>query len=133
MISSANWKTFVDWMVSEVIASTRMGMSAGFDFLYWGGPGILTGRSLEEALMAAITSRAAESILRERSNCRLMEHPPRELDEVISLTPGICPKRRSNGAARDWATVSGSAPGSFAETEIIGESTRGRAETGNSL
>jgi hypothetical protein len=52
------------------------------------------------------------------------------LTDVISVTPEICPNRRSNGAATDEATVAGSAPGNEAETEITGKSTRGNAATG---
>ena len=43
------------------------------------------------------------------------------------MTPEICPKRRSSGAASVEATVAGSAPGMRAETVIIGKSTRGMA------
>ena len=50
----------------------------------------------------------------------VMLQPPKELTEVISLTPAICPKRRSRGAASEEATVDGSAPGSAAETQTIG-------------
>src|SRR3954447_15534110 len=50
--------------------------------------------------------------------------------EVISLTPAICPSRRSSGAASEDATVAGSAPGNDADTLIIGKSTRGIAATG---
>ena len=60
----------------------------------------------------------------------VIEVVPSELAEVISVTPAIWPRRRSNGAANDDATVAGSAPGSEAETEIIGESTRGIGATG---
>ena len=59
--------------------------------------------------MAACTSRAAESILR-----------PLPLFEVISLTPEMTPRRRSSGVATLLAIVSGLAPGSVAETEMVG-------------
>ena len=52
------------------------------------------------------------------------------LTEVISVTPAIWARRRSSGAAREEATVAGSAPGNEAETLIIGKSTRGMAATG---
>ncbi len=45
--------------------------------------------------------------------------------------PGMVAKARSSGPATDEAIVSGLAPGSVAETEIVGKSTRGSAETGN--
>jgi len=51
-------------------------------------------------------------------------------DDVISLTPAIWPRRRSSGVASEEATVVGSAPGSDADTVIIGKSTRGTAATG---
>ncbi len=71
--------------------------------------------------MAACTSRAAESILRLRSNCRLMRVEPLPLLDVISLTPAITPRRRSSGVATLLAMVEGLAPGSEALTEITGE------------
>ena len=80
--------------------------------------------------MAAWTSRAAPSVLRFKSNWILMEQPPSVLAEVISVTPAIWAKCRSRGAAREEATVAGAAPGSDAETLIIGKSTRGMAATG---
>ena len=41
------------------------------------------------------------------------------------------PNWRSSGAATDVAIVSGSAPGSVAETWIVGKSTWGSGETGS--
>lgn len=70
--------------------------------------------------MAACTSRAALSILRFRSNCRLMRAEPLELEDVISFTPAITPRRRSSGVATLVAMVSGLAPGRLAETEMAG-------------
>ena len=66
--------------------------------------------------MAACTSRAAASILRLRSNCRTMPVDPSELEDVISVTPAMCPNWRSSGVATAEAIVSGLAPGSPAET-----------------
>src|SRR4051794_17649579 len=100
-----------------------IGASAGFIFRYVGGPGRLIGKSPAAALMAACTSRAARSTLRFKSNWMLMEVPPRVLTEVSSDTPEICAIRFSNGAAREEATVAGSAPGNEADTMIIGKST----------
>src|ERR1051326_6810471 len=107
-----------------------MGASAGFIFRYVGGLGRLIGKSFAAALIAACTSRAARSTFRLRSNCNVTEQPPSVLTDVISVTPAICPRRRPSGAAIDDATVAGSAPGSDAETEITGKSTRGIAATG---
>ena len=68
--------------------------------------------SARAALIAAWTSRAAPSMLRDRSNCRVMRELPTVLDEVISVTPAIAPSRRSSGVVTLVATVSGEAPGS---------------------
>ena len=116
--------------MSEVIAITRIGESAGLILRYVGGPGRLIGRSLEAALMAACTSRAAESTVRSRSNWMVTDAPPSVLIDVISETPEIWLSRFSNGAASDEATVSGSAPGREAVTMMTGKSTRGSAATG---
>ena len=58
---------------------------------------------------------------------------PTPLTDVISLTPGIRPRRRSSGAATVDAIVPGSAPGRLAETRIVGNSTEGRLATGSIL
>ena len=57
---------------------------------------------------------------------------PSELDEVISVTPAMRPNCRSSGVATDDAIVSGLAPGSDADTEIVGKSTCGSGDTGSS-
>src|SRR5579871_512782 len=80
--------------------------------------------------MAACTSRAAASILRFKSNWRVMLQDPRVLDEVISVTAAIRPNWRSSGVATEDAIVSGLAPGRPALTEIVGKSTCGRGDTG---
>ena len=69
-------------------------------------------------------------MLRLKSNCRTMPVEPRELVEVISVTPAMRPNWRSSGAATEVAMVSGLAPGNVAETWIVGKSTVGRAATG---
>src|ERR1700689_1886367 len=83
--------------------------------------------------MAACTSRAAASILRFRSNCRVMPVDPRLLDEVISVTDAMRVNWRSSGVATDEAMISGLAPGKLAFTEIVGKSTCGKGETGKIL
>src|ERR1035438_7872774 len=83
--------------------------------------------------MAACTSRAAASILRSRSNWRVMLVDPKELEEVISVTPAMRPNCRSRGVATDEAMVSGLAPGRFADTWMVGNSTWGRGDTGRNL
>src|SRR6478672_4369682 len=96
------------------------GASDGFALRYVGFERRVAGRSTREALIAACTSRAAPSMLRDSSNCRLMRALPTWLDEVISLTPEIVPRWRSSGVATLVAMVSGLAPGSWALTEIVG-------------
>ncbi len=56
---------------------------------------------------------------------------PSELVEVICETPGICAICRSSGWATEAAIVSGEAPGSEAETEMVGKSTCGKGATGS--
>src|SRR5262245_22653343 len=58
---------------------------------------------------------------------------PSELDEVISVTDAIRPNCRSRGVATAAAMVSGLAPGSEAETPIVGKSTCGTGDTGSRL
>jgi len=52
-------------------------------------------------------------------------------DEVISLTPAMVPRWRSNGVATLDAITSGLAPAIEAETKITGISTLGSGATGN--
>src|SRR5580692_4719341 len=80
--------------------------------------------------MAACTSRAAASILRFKSNCRVTLLDPRVLEDVISVTAAMRPNWRSSGVATDDAIVSGLAPGSVALTEMVGKSTCGSGDTG---
>src|SRR5208283_890177 len=82
--------------------------------------------------MAAWTSRAAPSMLRFKSNCMVTLVVPRLLDDVISEMPAILPNWRSRGVATEEAMISGLAPGRPAPTEIVGKSTCGSGETGNS-
>ncbi len=62
-----------------------------------------------------------------------MDVPPRVLDEVISVSPAMRPKRRSSGVATEDAIVSGLAPGSWALTWMVGKSTRGSGATGSRM
>src|SRR4051812_41466185 len=55
---------------------------------------------------------------------------PRLLEDVISASPAMRPKRRSSGVATADAMVSGLAPGSDALTWIVGKSTCGKGATG---
>src|SRR5882724_12519361 len=83
--------------------------------------------------MAACTSRAAALMSRFKSNCNVMPVLPKPLDEVIWVTPAMRPNWRSSGVATDEAMVSGLAPGRAAETEMVGNSTCGRGETGSNV
>ncbi len=96
----------------DVSASMKIGVSAGFTLRYVGLPGRFAGRFPRAALMAACTSRAAASISRFSSNCKVMDVDPSPLDEVISVTPAMRPNCRSSGVATEAAMVSGLAPGS---------------------
>src|SRR5215469_14711421 len=107
-------------MVSEVKARNRMGVSAGLFLRQEGFCGSAAGSWLRAALMAAWTSRPAASMLRLKSNCMLTPVDPSELEDVISLTPAMCPSWRSSGVATDDAMVSGLAPGSDELTLMAG-------------
>ncbi len=70
-------------------------------------------------------------MFRSRSNWTVIPVAPSELVDVICETPGICAICRSSGCATEAAIVSGEAPGSDAETEIVGKSTCGSGATGS--
>jgi hypothetical protein len=55
---------------------------------------------------------------------------PDLLDDVISITPGICPRRLSKGAAKAEEAVCESIPGTSAPTLIVGKSTLGSGAMG---
>src|SRR5215813_5768750 len=107
-----------------------IGASAGLTLRYQGLLGRFAGSCPRAALIAAWTSRPAASMLRPRSNWRVMLVEPSELVDVISVTPAIRPNCRSSGVATDDAIVSGLAPGRPAETWMVGNSTSGSGETG---
>src|SRR3546814_9252567 len=71
--------------------------------------------------MAACTSRAALLMSRSRSNIKEMRVEPSVLRELISLRPAIDPSDCSSGVATLDAMVSGLAPASLAETDIMGK------------
>src|SRR5215469_14568747 len=85
------------------------------------------------ALIACCTSCAAASILRDRSNCSVIEVMPTPLHDVIWLSDGIDVNCCSSGVATADAIVLGLAPGYCAVTVIVGKSTFGTAATGNKL
>ena len=70
--------------------------------------------------MAACTSCAAPSMLRLKSNCRVMLVVPSELDDVIESMPAIVENCFSRGVATAEAIVSGLAPGKLAPTWMVG-------------
>ncbi len=107
-----------------------MGESDGFTFLNVGRCGRFGGSSPLASAMAAWMSRAAASTSRFKSNCNVIDDEPSVLDDVISVTPAMRPKRRSSGVATADAIVSGLAPGIDAETWMVGKSTRGSGDTG---
>ncbi len=80
--------------------------------------------------MAAWTSWAAASRLRRRENWRVIWELPRIFVEVMESRPSIVENCFSSGVATAEAMVSGLAPGSPAETWIVGKSTLGRSLTG---
>ena len=81
--------------------------------------------------MADCTSAAALSMSRLSSNCRVMEvEPSEERAEMVSM-PEIVWNCLISGVATAVAMVSGEAPDSWADTVMVGKSTRGSAATGN--
>src|SRR5256884_6621894 len=80
----------------------------------------------------ACTSWAAASIERSRLNWIVICVRPSALDEVIESMPAIVVNCFSSGVATAEAIVSGLAPGSEAETWIVGKSMFGRSLTGRS-
>src|SRR5438874_2726921 len=120
-------------MTSEVMARIMIGASAGLTLRQFGFDGRFAGSCPRAALIAACTSRAAASMSRSSSNCSVTLVDPEELFEVICVTPAMRPNCRSSGVATAEAIVCGSAPGSDAETEIVGNSTCGKGATGSSV
>ena len=116
-------------MVFDVSARISTGAAAGLNLRNDGIDGRSLGRSVSEALIAACTSRAAPSILRDRSNCTVIEVCPSEDTDVISVTPAMVPRLRSSGAATVAAMIAGSAPGRLAVTRMVGSSTFGMLAT----
>ena len=78
------------------------------------------GNCLDAAEIAVWTSCAAASMLRLRSNWRVIEVLPSVLVELTVLSPAIVENCRSSGVATDEAIVSGLPPGSSAVTWIVG-------------
>ena len=81
---------------------------------------MFSGRKGLAALIAARTSTEALLMSRARSNWTVSWVLPSALDEVSCVTPGIWLNCCSSGVATEEAIVSGSAPGSCADTWIVG-------------
>src|SRR5438874_1152595 len=117
--------------VSEMRLICRIGWSAGLALRNEGGAVSVGGSSGIAAEIALCTSVTALSMLRLRSNDSVTLVLPVPLDEVISSTPAIVVNCRSSGLATDAAIVTGSPPGRFAPTLIVGYSTLGRSLIGS--
>src|SRR5581483_10079814 len=115
--------------VSEVMAITMTGLSAGLTLRSVGGLGRLLGNCPVAALIADCTSWAAASMFRSRSNCRVMLVEASVLLEVICETPEISESCLSRGVATFDAMVSGLAPGRTALIWMVGASTWGSEAT----
>src|SRR4029450_6948217 len=81
--------------------------------------------------IADCTSAAAASMSRSRSNSMTIEVLPWVLLALMVLMPSIVANCLMRGVATDFAMVSGDAPGSEAETLMVGKSVRGSAATGS--
>ncbi len=108
----------------------RIGASAGLVLRKVGGLGRSFGNCPPAALIASSTSLAAASMLRERSNCKVICVLPSTLTDVICVRPGIWPNCVSSGVATEVAIVCGLAPGYCADTVRVGNSTEGSGATG---
>src|SRR6266571_4527173 len=117
--------------VSEVSVKKKIGESAGFTFRNAGGVDMVGGSCFVAAAIAELTSCAAASMSRSSENWMVILEVPWPESEVIWSIPGIVENCFSSGVATAAAMVSGLAPGSWAETWIVGKSTLGSDETGS--
>src|SRR5215470_9297366 len=83
--------------------------------------------------IADCTSAAALSMSRLRSNCNAIEVEPCELVALIVSMPEMVENCLMSGVATELAIVSGEAPGSEADTLMVGNSVRGSAATGRNM
>src|SRR5579862_6299700 len=118
--------------VSDVSAISRIEKSAGFTFRSVGGVGSDEGSWRAAAAIADCTSCAAASMLRSSENCSVIDVLPLVDVDVIESMPAMVENCFSSGVATADAMVSALAPGSCAETWIVGKSTFGSALTGSS-
>src|ERR1700709_732510 len=119
--------------VSEPSEMNRMAKSDGLTFRKLGGIVISIGNRRCAMVSAVCTSSAAASMLRLRSNWMTIAVVPCDEVEDIDERPAMVESWRSIGPATDAAMVSALAPGKVAVTAMVGKSTFGNAETGNSL
>ena len=131
MMSSAYSSTFAMSRLSDVRLICRIGWSAGFILRNDGGAVSVGGSSGIAAEIAVCTSVIALSMSRFRSKVSVTLELPVPLRDVISSTPAIVVNCRSSGLATDAAMMTGSPPGRFAETLIVGYSTAGRSLIGS--
>src|SRR5215510_5744264 len=118
-------------IVSEVSAIRKMEASAGFTLRNDGGVLIVGGSWRRAREMADCTSCAAASMSRSSENCIVIWEAPTMLVEDMLSMPAMSENSFSSGNATAEAIVSGLAPGSAADTWIVGKSTLGSAETGS--
>ncbi len=78
------------------------------------------GKERSVLAMAACTSCAAESMLRLKLNCSVIDVAPGVLELVMASMPAMVVNAFSSGVATAEAMVSGDAPGSEAFTVMIG-------------
>src|SRR6185312_4228669 len=127
---SAYLSTSCSGRVGEPMVRYMIGWSDGLTLRSDGGEGICVGSFLCAVEIADWTSWAAASRLRSRSNWMVIEVEPCVFDEVIELTPAMVVNWLSKGVATAEAMVSGSAPGRFALTTMVGKSTLGSSLIG---
>ncbi|CAB5723950.1 Uncharacterised protein [Delftia tsuruhatensis] len=112
--------TRITGSVGEVMASVRMGASAGLTLLYSGGMGRSPGSRLAPALMAACTCCSATSMAMSSAKRSVITEAPPELVDDICARPGIWPSWRSSGAVTLEVITSGLAPGYRVVTWMVG-------------
>jgi hypothetical protein len=117
----------------DLSARNITAQSAGLILRKLGGVVISGGSRRMADEIADCTSSAAPSMFRLRSNCRTIAVFPSDDVEVIVVTPAMVANWRSRIDATDAAIVSGLAPGNWAVTWMVGNSTRGTAATGSCL
>src|SRR6266478_5183297 len=117
---SAYSSTVANGSTGEFKDMKRIGLSEGLDLRKLGGEGIPGGSCGSAAEIAVCTSCAAASMLRLRSNCRVIEVDPSVLVELTVLSPALVENCRSSGVATEDAIVSGLPPGSWAVTWMVG-------------